>query len=132
MPLGRPFQETVQERARCDPLFRKGLLKEAAECFLNGEPRVCAMLLSDYVHASLGIRGLAEITGRSTRSLSRLLDRTSTPQAGALLEVIQRLREYEDLRFEVTALEGAQEPQDEDDDEEREEADAPQPAPAVR
>lgn len=130
MPLGRPFHVTVQERARRDPLFRQGLLKEAAECFLNGELGVCRILLNDCVMASVGIRGLAEITGRSPRSLTRLLSKTGNPQVSALLEVIQRLREYEDLRFEVTALEGAEEPQEED--EEYEGADTLQPTAIVR
>ena len=130
MPLTVPFHKTVQERARRDPLFRKGLLKEAAECFLNGEIGVCRSLLNDYVMASVGIGGLAEMTGRSPRSLMRLLSRTGNPQARTLLEVIQRLREHEDIRFEVTALEGAEEPQEED--EESEGVDSLQPTAAVR
>ena len=130
MPLTKSFHEIVQEQARSDPLFRKGLLQEAAECFLNGEPWVCRGLLHDYVEASVGIRGLAEMTGRSPRSLMRLLGKTGNPQARTLLEVIQRLREHEDLRFEVTTLEGAEEPQEED--EEHEGADTLQPTAAVR
>lgn len=132
MPYTKPFSETVQERARQEPSFRKGLLEEAAECFLNGELVVCRIILTDCVMASVGISGLAEMTGRSPRSLARLFSKTSNPQPHALLEVIQRLREYEDLRFAVTSLEGAEEPQEEDEDEDHEGADTPQPIAAVR
>lgn len=130
MPLGRPFREIVQERARRDPLFRKELLKEAAECFVNGELGICRSILNDCVIASVGIRGLAEMTGRSPRSLMRMFSRTGAPQAHNLSDVLQRLREHEDVRFEVTALEGAEEPQEEG--EESEGADTLQPTAAVR
>ena len=132
MPLGKPFHETVQERARQDPSFRKALLQEAAECFLNGEPWVCMVILHDYVQSSVGLRGLAEMTGRSPRSLTRLFSKTGNPPPHALLEVIQRLREHEDLRFAVTSLEGAEEPRDDDEDPAPEAADAPQPTATVR
>ena len=132
MPLGRPFHEIVQEQARSDPLFRKGLLQEAAECFLNGEIGVCRSLLNDCVQSSVGIPGLADMTGRSPRSLARLFSKTGNPRLHALLEVIQRLREHEDLRFAVTSLEGAEEPQEDDDEEAPEAADIPQPTAAVR
>ena len=133
MPYTKPFSETVQERARRDPSFRKALLREAAECFLNGEPWVCMVILHDYVQSSIGIPGLADMTGRSPRSLTRLFSKAGAPQPHALLEVIQRLREHEDLRFAVTSLEGAEEPREDDDEEpDPEGAATPQPPAAAR
>ena len=40
MPPTRDFDETVKARARCDPEFREGLLREAAEALLRGETDV--------------------------------------------------------------------------------------------
>ena len=40
MPPTRDFFETVRERARDEPEFRKALLKEAVRCMLNGEVEI--------------------------------------------------------------------------------------------
>lgn len=52
MPLTRDFRETVQARAKRDPAFRKGLLKEGVKCLLTGEVKVAKILLRDYLNAT--------------------------------------------------------------------------------
>ena len=37
MAIHDDFQVTVQARARRDPAFREGLLKEGVECLLSGD-----------------------------------------------------------------------------------------------
>lgn len=54
MGLTRDFKTTVLERAQADPEFHVGLLTEAAECLLNGEPDVAKTLLRDYVNVTKG------------------------------------------------------------------------------
>lgn len=57
MLLTRDFKETVKERAQRDPAFAKAMLDEAATAFLNGEPQVARLILSDLVKCFGGIRG---------------------------------------------------------------------------
>ncbi len=130
MPFTKPFSETVRERAQHDPLFRRGLLQEAVQCYLNGEMEVGKIIMLDVIHATGGFKALSELTQRHPKSLMRMFSRTGNPQARNLFEILQRLREHEDVRFEVTAVEGVEEPQEED--EEQEGADTLQPASAVR
>lgn len=47
--LTRSFRETIQKMAAEDPKFRKGLLTEAIDAMLDGEPGVTQSLLRDYV-----------------------------------------------------------------------------------
>ena len=37
MPLTHDFKETIRSRAQADSEFRQALLREAIECFINGE-----------------------------------------------------------------------------------------------
>lgn len=130
MPYTKPFSETVRERARREPSFRRGLLQEAVQCYLSGEPEVGKVILRDYINASVGFRKLAEETHHSPKSLMRMLSPSGNPKSNNLFQIIQRLQEHEGIRFEIAALEGAEEPQEED--KEHEGADTPQPAAAGR
>lgn len=55
MPLTRDFRETVRDRAQRDPEFRRGLLEEALQAVLEGEPEVAEVLLRDYLSATVGL-----------------------------------------------------------------------------
>ena len=104
MPLGRPFREIVQEMAREDRLFREGLLQEAVQCYLDGEPGVCKILLRDYINSSVGFQGLAEMTGHSPKSLMRMLGPSGNPQSSNLCEILHKLQKHEGVRLEVAAV----------------------------
>ena len=56
MAFTRDFKETVQARARRDPAFREGLLKEGVECLLSGDVDTGKALLRDYVNATIGFK----------------------------------------------------------------------------
>lgn len=53
MALTRDFKDTVQARARRDPAFREGLLKEGIECLLVGDIDTGKIVLRDYVYATI-------------------------------------------------------------------------------
>ena len=53
MALTRDFKETVQARARRDPAFREGLLKEGVECLLAGDVDTGKIVLRDYLDATV-------------------------------------------------------------------------------
>ena len=104
MPLTRDFRETVMARAECDPEFREGLLNEGVAALLRGEVDVGKDLLRDYVNATVGFEDLGRLTGRSPKSLMRMLGPTGNPQARNLFEVISQLQRHEGVRLEVTSV----------------------------
>ena len=111
MPSTRSYHVTIQERAVREVGFRRALLAGAVECFLNGEMGVGKTLMRDVINATVGYTKLGELTQRHPKSLMRMFSPAGNPQARNLFEVILRLREHEDIRFEVTAVLGADEPQ---------------------
>lgn len=103
MALTRSFKHTVQKRALNDPEFRIGLLTEAATCLLNDEVGVAKSLLRDYVNATLGFEALGQITGKTPKSLMRMLSEKGNPSLDNIAKVITSLREYEGITLHVTA-----------------------------
>ena len=132
MPLTQDVHLTFQERAVRDVGFRNALFAEAVQCFLNGEMGVGKTIMRDVIHATGGFKALGELTQRHPKSLMRMFSPAGNPQARNLFEVIQRLREHEDIRFEVTSVQGAEEPQDAEETEEPEGADIGETSAAVR
>ena len=94
MALSRPFSETVAAWARKDPTFARGLLDEAVDAFLNGEPGVARLLLRDLVNGTLGFERLARLTGTPSKSLHRMLSSAGTPSMNNLAAIIDALRAH--------------------------------------
>ena len=69
MPPTRDFRETVQARAKIDPVFREGLLTEGVDCLLAGEVEVGKILLRDYIDAAIGFDELGALTNKTPQSL---------------------------------------------------------------
>ena len=107
MPSTRSYHVTIQERAVREVGFRRALLAGAVECFLNGEMGVGKTLMRDVINATVGYTKLGELTQRHPKSLMRMFSPAGNPQARNLFDVISRLREHEDIRFEVTVRPGA-------------------------
>ncbi len=103
MALTKPFKETVMKMAKEDPEFRKGLLVEAGECFLNGELNVAKSLMRDYVNATIGFQKLGSELGRKPQSLMRMLSEKGNPRADSLTQLLGSLKKHEGLTFEVKA-----------------------------
>ena len=104
MPLTRDFKETVQTRARRDPEFREGLLKEGVECLLAGDLHTGKILLRDYINATVGFEELGSLTGKPPKSLMRMFGPSGNPQARNLFEVISRIQQHEGVQLEVNAV----------------------------
>ena len=106
MPLTRDFRETVQARAHGDPAFREALLTEGVECLISGDLETGKAVLRDYVNATIGFDGLARLTGKSPKSLMRMLGclPDGNPQASNLLDVIRHIQQYEGIVLEVRAV----------------------------
>ena len=104
MPLTRDFKETVQARARRDPAFREGLLKEGVECLLAGDVDAGKIMLRDYINATIGFAQLGSLTNRPPKSLMRMFGPAGNPHARNLFEVISRIQQYEGVQLEVKAV----------------------------
>jgi predicted XRE-type DNA-binding protein/DNA-binding phage protein len=95
MALTRDFRETIQARARRDAAFRKALLKEAVDSMLAGDVDTGKSVLRDYVNATIGFAALGAATGKSPKSLMRMLGPEGNPQARNLFEIVAYLHESE-------------------------------------
>lgn len=103
MALTRDFKETVQNRVRRDPSFRKALLREAVETFLAGDVETGKTVLRDYINATVGFRELANATRISDKSLMRMFGPSGNPQARNLFHIVQYLQAKERVRLKVRA-----------------------------
>ncbi len=101
MALTRDFKETIRDRARRDPKFRKELLREGLEALLSGEIEAAKTILRDYINATVGFIGLAEVTHIPPKSLMRMFGPAGNPRAANLFEVVSFLQRRERVRFHV-------------------------------
>lgn len=104
MPLTRDFNETVQARAKIDPAFQKGLLKEGVDCLLSGEVEAGKILIRHYIDAAIGFDELGALTNNPPQSLMNMFGPDGNPPAGSLFEVIGQIQKREGIRLEVSAL----------------------------
>ena len=104
MPLTRDFNETVKARARRDPAFREGLLKEGVECLLAGDIETGKIVLRDYINATIGFAQLGVLTNKPPKSLMRMFGPTGNPHARNLFAVISRIQQHEGVHLEVRAV----------------------------
>ena len=99
MVLTRDFNETIQVRVLRDPAFRRELLKEGIETFLAGDVETGKALVRDYINATVGFEELGKATGRSPKSLMRMLGRAGNPTARNIFELLTFLQKREGFRF---------------------------------
>ena len=104
MPLTRDFKETVQARARRDPAFREGLLKEGVECLLAGDVDAGKIILRDYINATIGFEELSSLTNKPSKSLMRMFGPSGNPYARNLFDVISRIQQHQGVQLEVKAI----------------------------
>ena len=107
MALTREFKETVRARVQRDAAFRRELLREAVESFLQGEVETGKAMLRDYINATIGFRELAAVTRHSPKSLMRMLGPSGNPQAKNLFEILSALQEKARIQFRLKAFQAA-------------------------
>ena len=101
MALTRDFKETVRARAQRDLSFRLALIEEAIESLLEGDLDSGRSILSNYINATIGYSALAQLTGRSSKSLMRMLGPKGNPTASNLFRIISTVKEQEHIEFDV-------------------------------
>ena len=102
MPLTHDFKETVRARAQRDTGFRQALLREAVECFVNGDFATGKAVLRDYVNATIGFQHLEERTQIPAKSLMRMLGPKGSPSAANLSSILTALQKTEGVHFELS------------------------------
>jgi DNA-binding phage protein len=103
MALTKEFKKTAAARARRDPAFAQALLDESATLFLSGEPDVARLVLRELINATVGFETLAELTGRPSKSLHRMLSRDGNPSMDNLSAIFGAMRQRLKLRLKVRA-----------------------------
>jgi DNA-binding phage protein len=101
MALTRDFKETIQDRVRRDPAFRKALLREAAESMLSGDMETGKAVLRNYINATVGFPELAEATHIPSKSLMRMLGPKGNPRADNIFDIMAFVQRHEGVRFQV-------------------------------
>ena len=101
MPLTHDFKETIRARAQNDPKFRKALLREAVESYLNGDLETGKAVLRDYVNATVGFQALEEQTDIPAKSLMRMLGPKGSPSAANLASILTVLQKSEGVHFQL-------------------------------
>ena len=103
MPLTRAFKDTVLARVQSDPAFRAALLSEAINAFMQGDPDTGKAVLRDYINATVGFEGLAEQTGKPSKSLMRMFSPSGNPTADNVFNVMSTLQKASGVTLEVRA-----------------------------
>ncbi|MCP5004626.1 MAG: transcriptional regulator [Planctomycetes bacterium] len=101
MALTKSFKDTIQARALREPELREGLLRESIECLLSGDTATGKTMLRDYINAKIGFEELAELTGKSSKSLMHMFGPDGNPRANNLFGIIGMLQENEGIQLEV-------------------------------
>ena len=104
MPLTRDFKETIQARIERDTGFREALLEEGVECLLAGDLETGKAVLRSHINATIGFAELGGLTGKSPKSLMRMLGPDGNPQARNLFRIIGCLQAREGLDLKVQAV----------------------------
>lgn len=99
MALTRDFKQTVLSRAVKDTAFRRGLLTEAVNEFLEGDTEVGKKLLRDYINATITFQQLAKELNKSSKSIHRMLGPRGNPRLESIFSIIKILQMHENIKL---------------------------------
>ena len=106
MPLTRPYEDTIKERAQWDPEFRKMLLPDAIDLLLSGEVQVGKIGLRHAVNSTIGYEKLAEIMGKTPEDIKRMCHPDYDTSVNDLFEIIKHVQQHEGIRLEAKVCSG--------------------------
>ena len=101
MPLTHEIKETIRVRAQTDPKFRRALLREAVESYLNGDLETGKSVLRNYVNATVGFQELEQKTDIPAKSLMRMLGPKGSPSAANLASILIALQKSDGVHFQL-------------------------------
>lgn len=100
MVLTRKFKETIQLRVQQDPGYRKELIIEATNAFLNEDIDTGKNLLRDYLNATQAFPSVAQELAQDEKSLRRMVGPSGNPTLKNFVRLLGacKKREHLDLR----------------------------------
>jgi len=96
------FDKLVQHRVKTDTRFAAALLREGVDAMLSGDMETGKVILRYYIKATVGFEKLGEAIDAPPKSLIRMFDPQSNPQAKSLFSVIGYLQKRAGLQLQVT------------------------------
>lgn len=97
MALTREFKDTVMEMCK-DPDYRKGLLLEALESYLEGDVIVGNSLLRDYLNGTQAFSEIARTLDMQEPSLRRMLSPNGNATAKNLFRLFKACQDREGIQ----------------------------------
>lgn len=102
-PLTGDFNELARKNMKHDPEFRKAMLLETMNCFLEGDIEKGNSLFRNYIVEDIGYKALGEKTGIHEKSLNRMFGKKGNPTLSNALRVLTTISEYEGVKLRVVA-----------------------------
>ena len=102
MVLSRKFRETVQLRVQKDPDYRKALIINAANAFLNGDIDTGKHLLRDYLNATQSFPSIARELSRNEKSIRRMVGPRGNPTLYNFINLLEACKRRENLDLKVS------------------------------
>ena len=106
MPLTRPHEETVRERAQWDPVYRALKLTSPINFLLGGEVGVGKIALHYCIYATIGYEKLGALMERTPEDIERMCHPDYDTSVNELFEIIGHVQRHEGVRLEVKACSG--------------------------
>lgn len=103
----KDFSDLAEGELRKDSEFRRALLCEAIETFLENDHVTAQLMLRDYVNATLGFAELGRRVGKSPKSLMRMLSASGNPRVDNLFAILHSLMAHEGIEIELRAVDAA-------------------------
>ena len=101
MALTRQFKETVQMRVQQDPQYRKELLIEATNAFLDGDLDTGKALLKDYLNGTEALPDIAMELSQDEKSIRRMIGPKGNPTLKNFVKLLGACKKREDLELKV-------------------------------
>ena len=127
MPLTRPYDDTIRERAQCDPEFRRLLTTGAIENLLAGDVAVGKIRLRHTVNSTIGYEKLGELMGKTPDDIKRMCHPDYDTSVNDLFEIIWHIQQHEGIRLEVKVCSGKPDRESVAHDKPAESVEAPEP-----
>jgi DNA-binding phage protein len=101
MVLTRKFRETVQLRVKQDPEYRKQLIIEATNSFLDGDLDTGKTLLRDYLNATEALPSIARELDLDEKSIRRMIGPKGNPTLKNFINLLGACKKLEHLDLKV-------------------------------
>ena len=106
MPLTRPYEETIKERAQWDTEYRAMMLPSVIDLLLSDDVRVGKIALDSCIYATIGYERLGELIGKTPDDIKRMCHPDYDTSVNDLFEIIKHIQQHEGIRLEVRVCSG--------------------------